>query len=105
MILSAIFLISSLGLYFSITSSIIETKNEYQYVKGYYASLAGLRLAYIWLQNPSAYPISNSSSYNTTIRTYDSTLASNLGISAPHDVTITVDKDGAQYDVNATYNY
>ena len=107
MILSAIFFISSIVLYFSITSSIIETKKEYQYVKGYYASLAGLRLASIWLQNPTVYPINGSSNVTIHLRTDMPSVAASLNITDPHDVVITINQQGSTnlYDVAATYNY
>ena len=106
MILSVILLISSIGLYFSITSSIIETKNEYQYVKGYYAALAGLRLAYIWLGNPGAAPISMSMPVNIYLRSNAATadIAASLGITAPHDVLIHIYLSGSNYNVDATYS-
>ena len=100
-----ILMISSIGLYLSTEFLAKETRGqEIEYIRGYYAAMAGLRYAYILLRDPG------NISYLTDNTTVDNAaypaFFTDIGVDR---LTITITRSynapGGPYSVSATYSY
>lgn len=113
MVFMLVSVIASIGLYNSVfITSKIQSINEMERIRGYYADLAGLRYATLLLRNPAniaGYDVSSVTGATTgplSVRTQYNALYVDLGLRPPHDLIITITRraDGL-YDVSATYNF
>lgn len=100
------------GLYAFVEHFAKESKlQETGHIKGYYAALSGLRYARAeLLKDPQALfggqePVVGSIITKSLWNDYN-TLATDIGLSTYHDVTLVIEKIGADaFKVSATYNY
>lgn len=105
MVFMLVSVIASIGLYNSVYLTFkIQSINEVERIRGYYADLAGLRYATLLLMDTTGYAVGVPVSRN--VRITDNALYQNLGLRPPHDLIITITRraDG-MYDVSATYNF
>ena len=107
-VFSVISTIALLALFMNISPNYKIVVEETEYMKGYYAAIAGLRYASIMLENPAiVHQLDTTGTYTVPkISTSYATLFTDLVLKAPHDVAITItDGGGGNYTVTATYNF
>lgn len=109
MVFIVLAMIGTYSLYMLVSSnySVVGT-NTAANTEGYYAAVAGLRYAPTMLNDlylAGNVPASNASVTKSMKNDYAGTLYANLGLTPPHDVTITIKNNGdGTYSATASYN-
>lgn len=80
----------------------LQGSDEVRRIRGYYAALGGLRYATVLLKNPG--------NYNYDVKTSNAILYSDLGLTGPENVVITITlitsgPSAGQYDVTSAFSY
>lgn len=105
--------VASVGLFAGVRYLTMETSiQETEYIKGYYYCVAGLRYASILLRAPDNLTWTDNPRGTTISVSSTTPLGGDLGIQAPHNMTITITERTTQeqtdgkglYNVSAAYN-
>jgi len=108
-IFAVICMIMSIGLYYSVFSAFKGSGiKEVEYIKGYYACVAGLRYASVLLKDPNGIAF-NGDNYTITGTEHGGDFFNDIQ-TAPAKLTVTITKitggaDAGKYDVSASYAY
>lgn len=113
MVFMLVSIMASIGLYNSVYLTCkIQSINEVERIRGYYADIAVLRYATFLLRNPaniaghdvSALPGATTGELN--VRTQYNALYVDLGLRLPHELFITITRrEDGRYDVIARYTF